>query len=289
MNLKHLTIFVSMSFFWALNFPLVKLSYNYSDPYWLLFFRVLFSAIFSLLISYKVFFIPKDFFTNLIIFIMGILNTMVFFGFWFIGEYYVSSSLATIIIYTYPIISLILSSIFLKEKLSKFSIIGSVLGLSGIVLIFSENLYVNSIIGFVFLIVSAAGFSLATVIYRKFLSNINPLVINSLQFLYALPFNILPIFITGIFIKIPDYLNFYLITFYMGSLGTAVAYLFYMILIKNYRISYVSSFLFFVPALSVLLSILILKEIENFIIYFGFALIALGIYISYKGNNKKDN
>jgi len=47
--------------------------------------------------------------------------------------------------------------------------------------------------------------------------------------------------------------------------------------------------LFFVPALSVLLSILILKEIENFIIYFGFALIALGIYISYKGNNKKDN
>ncbi len=231
--MKYLTMFVSMSFFWALNFPLVKLSYNYSDPYWLLFFRVLFSAIFPLLISYNVLFIPKDFLTNLIIFIMGILNTMVFFGFWFMGEYYVSSSLATIIIYTYPIISLILSSIFLNEKLSKFSIIGSAFGLSGIVLIFSENLYINSIMGFFFLILSATGFSLASVIYRKFLSNINPLVINSLQFLYALPFNILPIFITGIFIKIPDSLNFYIIAFYMGSLGTAVAYLFYMILKKK--------------------------------------------------------
>ncbi len=60
---------------------------------------------------------------------MGILNTTVFFGFWFIGESYVSSSLATIVIYTYPIISLVLSSIFLNERLSKFSIISSVLGL----------------------------------------------------------------------------------------------------------------------------------------------------------------
>ncbi len=174
----------------------------------------------------------------------------------------------------------------MKEKLSKFSIIGSVLGLSGILFIFSENLYINSIIGFLFLIVSATGFSLATVIYRKFLSNINPLVINCLQFLYALPFNILPVFIKGILIKIPDSLDFYFIAFYIGSLGTAVAYLFYMILIKNYRISYVSSFLFFVPGLSVILSIMILKEFENLFTDMGFLLIAIGIYISNKGNNR---
>ncbi len=289
MNFKHVIIFSFMSLFWALNFPLVKVAYNYSDPYWLLFLRVLFSALFSLLISYRILFIPNGFVKNIIILVMGIFNTIIFMGFWFIGESYVSSSLSTIVIYTYPIISLILSRFFLDEKLGKLSIIGSALGLFGIILIFSENLYVKSMVGFIFLILSAIGFSSATIIYRKFLRDLDPLVVNTLQFLYVLPLNLLPLFLSGTIIHIPNAINFYLIAFYMGSLGTAVAYLFYMILIKNYRISYVSSFLFFVPALSVLLSILILKEIENFIIYFGFALIALGIYISYKGNNKKNS
>jgi Integral membrane protein DUF6. len=52
-------------------------------------------------------------------------------GLWFLGEKSEPASISSILVYTYPIISVLLSVIFLGEKLNLYQILGLFFGFSG--------------------------------------------------------------------------------------------------------------------------------------------------------------
>ncbi|MEM3812228.1 MAG: DMT family transporter, partial [Thermoplasmata archaeon] len=76
---------------------------------------------------------------------------------------------------------------------------------------------------------------------------------------------------------------------YMGVLGTGVAYFIYFYLYRKYNLSSISSYFFIVPALSILFAYLILGEVESYLTYIGFLLVAIGIYFSSKNNHYKND
>ncbi|MEM4056936.1 MAG: DMT family transporter [Thermoplasmatales archaeon] len=270
-------LFFVMSVFWALNYPLLKIALFYEPPLFVLLFRVLFGAIFAIPFALGTLKLIKSV-GILNLFIMSLLNVTMFMGLWFIGEKSESASISSIIIYTYPILSIIFSTIFLNEKLSIAKIASLVVGFTGIVLIFLNQIYVDYTIGLVLLIASALSWATGTVFYKKYLKNADLGIVNLFQFVFALPIVLVMALFEGTIRPIT--LPFLLITLFMGSLGSSVAYFIYWSLVRKYRISHISPYLFSVPALSILFSIVLTNEKPNIVTILGFALVAAGIFLS---------
>ncbi|MGC8574531.1 MAG: DMT family transporter [Thermoplasmata archaeon] len=270
-------LFILMSLFWALNYSFLKIALIYEPPLVVLLFRIIFAAIFSVIFSYSSLKALKGIgFIKLLI--MSLLNISLFMTLWFLGEETEPASISSILIYTYPIISVLFSSLFLNEKLTILKIIGTFIGFIGLVVIFIYQIQVEFSIGLFLLLSGAFMWAFGTVYYKKYLGTINQGAVNSIQFIYAIPVILIFAAFEGGFKTLN--LNFILITLYMGSLGTAVAYFIYLSLLKRYNVSHISPYLFSVPAFSIFLSIIINKEIITFNTLAGFLLISIGIFLS---------
>ncbi|MGC8496823.1 MAG: DMT family transporter [Thermoplasmata archaeon] len=283
-------LFLLMASFWALNFPLVKIALLYEPPLFLLLMRICLGFATSFLL-FRYVKVPKGLKTNLLIFIVGVFNLVLLMGLWFIGEETETSSISAILIYTYPLFNILFAYLFLKEKLSILSISGTIIGFAGIILIFSNGILIAHVAGILILLVAAISWASGTVIYKKFLSgSVDSATVNSLQFLYAIPVILIWALLTEKLNLSGISLSFIVIILYMGILGTGLAYYIYFYLYKKYMVSSISSYFFIVPALSIVFAFVILGEIESYLTYIGFLLVAIGIYLSSKNTkNKNDN
>ncbi len=277
---RDVLLFLFMSLFWAINYPLVKVAVVYQNEFYVIFFRIFFALIFSLILFPSSIKIGKSLKLHLKLFTISMLNIVGFMDFWFIGEMTESASISSIIIYSYPVIIVILSMFFLKEKIKALNLSGIFLGLLGIVLIFWEQIEIHSISGLMFLFLSALSWSFGTIIYKKYLIDIEPLKVNTMQFVYSLPVTFFIAIFSGPFF--PSKFNIYFIgiTLYMGILGTAIAYFIYLYLYRKYSVSSISAFLFLVPGFTVIISILFLNESLSFLSMVGLAFIMFGIFLS---------
>jgi drug/metabolite transporter (DMT)-like permease len=270
-------LFILMSLFWALNYSFLKIALIYEPPLVVLLFRIIFAAMFSIIFSYSSLKALKGV-GYIKLLIMSLLNISLFMTLWFLGEETEPASISSILIYTYPIISVLFSSLFLNEKLTYLKIIGTFIGFIGLVVIFIYQIEIEFSIGLFLLLSGAFMWAFGTVYYKKYLGKIDQGAVNSIQFIYAIPVILIFTVFEGGFK--PLNLNFILLTLYMGSLGTAVAYFIYLSLLKRYNISHISPYLFSVPAFSIFLSLIINKEIITLNTVAGFSLISLGIFLS---------
>ncbi len=270
-------LFLIMSSAWALNYSFLKFALVYEPPMVALLFRILFAALFSIPFSYSALKLLRSIGVAKL-FLMSLFNISIFMSLWFIGERTESSSLSSILVYTYPIVSVFLSGLLLKESMSIGRIIGIIMGFSGIIVVFFNELTVNYNIGLFLLIGSAVSWSAGTIYYKKYLVNADLGAVNTYQFIFAIPVIMVAAFFYGGFK--PLNINFILITIYMGAIGSSAAYFIYWSLIKKYRVSHVSPYLFAVPALSILFSVFLNNDHLNILNLAGFALIAAGIFAS---------
>ncbi|MEM0155353.1 MAG: DMT family transporter [Thermoplasmataceae archaeon] len=280
--------FLAMSSFWGLNYIMVKIALGYEPPLFFLLFRVMFAAAFSLVLLRGRFEFPKDLQTNVRLVILSALNITVFMGLWFLGEGTETASISSILVYTYPIFSIIFSTIFLSEKIRPMTIAGSIFGFAGIILIFVDQLAIKPGIGLVLLLASAISWAGGTIFYKKYVHTTHPAMVNSMQYLYALPFILIWAFSTESFNVSGITWQFILISLYVGIFGTAIAYFIYLRLYRQHSVSSISSYFFTVPALSILFSYLILGQTETLFTYIGFASVAAGIFLTSRSENRNE-
>lgn len=278
--------FIAMSSFWGLNYIMVKFALVYEPPLFFLLFRVMFAALFSLIFIRGGIEFPRDLSTNIRMVILSALNITIFMGLWFIGESTESASISSILVYTFPIFSIVFSSIFLAEKIGPMTIAGSIFGFIGIVLIFVDQLSISPGLGLILLVGSAISWAGGTIFYKKYVHTTHPATVNSMQYIYALPFILVWSFTTEKFSLAGITWQFILISLYVGVLGTAVAYFIYLRLYREYSVSAISSYFFAVPALSILFSFILLGQTNTSLTYLGFALVAAGIYLTSRSERK---
>ncbi|MDH2906052.1 MAG: DMT family transporter [Methanomassiliicoccales archaeon] len=287
-SVKDVAAFLAMATMWALNYPLVKIALLYEGPLYILLFRLAIGALFSIAIAGGFKHVPRGLRDNALIMITGLLNSALFMGFWFLGERTESAAISSIIIYTFPIINIILSYVFLKENLTAARAVGTVVGFAGMVVIFLEQLRVGVNEGLLYLSLAAVVWSASAMVYKKYLNGRNVSAVNAMQFVYAVPF----VFFWAVLgekfnPKGLDYM-FLGTMLYMGLFGSAISYLLYFHLTRKYDVSLISGFFFVVPAISVLLSFLILHETSSIFTYAGFGLISVGIFIgSYRRRSRR--
>ncbi|MFG1518903.1 MAG: DMT family transporter [Thermoplasmataceae archaeon] len=275
-------LFTLMASFWALNYPILKIALNLEPPFVILLFRVMFAALFAPLFLRGETFRGMNLHENIKIFGIGLLNIVIFMGFWFVGESYVSASVSSILIYSYPIFNVMLSILILRERISAGISMGIILGFTGLFLISFHEYYITSALGLIFLIIASVSWALGTVLYKKFLGRTSPRMVNFMQYIYSIPILLILSFVADpAFVYSLSY-KFLILMIYMGSLGTAFAYLIYFRLFRKYSVSSISSYFFAVPALSVVFSFFILDEKSSIDIYIGMILISAGIFLSSK-------
>lgn len=278
-------LFAIMIVFWAINFPLIKIALAYENSFTLLFYRILFSLIGMLIIfNRKIAFRIKREDIPLLAF-QSLFMVILFMEFWLLAETTISSSLSSILIYMYPVLSTVLSILFLKEYYNRFVIIGIVVGFSGIFLIFFNALFSHLGIGVVLAIIAAISFAVGTVFFKRYLYAKSNETTNFYQFAFALiPSLLIALYVDPSITIFETPPLFILIALIMGIPGTALAYFIFLYMNRKYRVSTVSSFLFLVPAVSVIFSLWLLNEIPTYYEFAGLALVSVGIVFSARGN-----
>lgn len=174
--------------------------------------------------------------------------------------YKYSISISSLCNYTAPIMVVIISSIFLKEKITPKQIVCIVCSFIGILLISGifDNNETNNMHGFIYGLLAAIGFVVLVLFNRK-LKNIKPLDKTVVQLFFSF-ITVLPYVLINK--RIPTSLDrdSILIIILLGILHTGVAYIFYFGSIDTLPVSKVAILGYIEPVLSIITGVIFFKE-----------------------------
>ncbi|MHA1931532.1 MAG: DMT family transporter [Promethearchaeota archaeon] len=228
------------------------------------------------------------------IILMGFTSVTIYQIGYLIGEYYTAASDASLIVATNPIWVFILSGIFLREGLGLKKIIGGIFAFLGVMLVvgFSPNVDVpNRILGDLYILMAALGYSVYTVIYRNYMNNFSSLEkpsslfviswVSFFGFLLTTPIALVlsPEYLNPqLYFQIPDRIWYGVA--YLTFLSTIGAYWFYLEGVKRLNASRAAIFINLVPVFGVTFSVIFLGELINPLIHISaFLLISAGVIL----------
>jgi len=196
------------------------------------------------------------------------------------GEQYVSSGLASILFATYPFVVALLSYFLLPgEQLTPYKILGTLIGFSGVVVIFWSDLSsgTGEFLGMAAIILSTVlqGFSLVMV--KRIAKQIPPVQMTLGGMIVGIAI------LWGMAFALEDFsaLRFDAAgvgsIVYLGSVGTVVTFVTYYWLLKRVEALFLSLTALITPILAVILGALILDEVLGGRIVLGAGMVLLGI------------
>lgn len=218
------------------------------------------------------------------ILIPGFFAYFVSYGLVYWGEQYIGSGLAAVLFSTLPFwVALYAHFLLPDEKFNWIKLFSLIIGFSGILLIFWNNLQVSSspksILGMVGLLGSGASAGYAGVRTKRDLHHLDPIVIAALQMLVGMTL----LLITGF---IFEDLHSFQITYksigallYLALFGSALAFTIYFGLLKTTAATKLSLIAFITPIVALMLGWAVLSEKITWGLLFGSALVIFGIVL----------
>lgn len=240
-------------------------------------------------IYYRKWIIPKKFQLKSML-ILGLVQTTIQYMFFYIGLSNTSGVKGAIINASSSFFAIILAHfVFNNEKLSKFKIIGIVLGMAGVIIIQINKGSIDGgflLIGEGFLFFAAIASAIGAVLTRIFTQKIDAMILTA----YQLMFGGTILIVTGLAqggeitnISIPGILVF----IYLACLS-AMAFSIWTILLKHNAVGKVAIYKFMVPVFGVILSGIILgEEFLRVTTIISLVSVSLGIYIVNKEDTEK--
>jgi drug/metabolite transporter (DMT)-like permease len=263
----------------------IKLGLASLPPFWAAALRFslafLVLLIYSLVKGYK---IPLDFTTQKFFILFGILNFSGGYALVYWGEQYINSGLASVLFAVMPFYVIVLSVWMLPEdkvSLRKFG--GVMMGFIGTVIIFGDQIRLseagpNLIYGMIALLISPLFSAVGTILGKKSISY-HPITLTTVPLGYgALSFFIMSFLLEGG--KTAEYtLPAVFSVFYLGILGTAIAFVLYFWLLRSQSAVLLSMITFVTPPLALIWGWLIFDEQITLFLVGGLVLILAGIYL----------
>jgi len=272
--------------FWAFAFPFIKIGLEELSPINLTILR-LFTTCGVFLVFLLV--LPKKFSPirkkDIIpLFLLGFFGLVVYHLGLNYGELYISPSVASLIIATIPIFTVIFAIIFLKEKMTKKIAIGVPLSLSGVVIISltgsSGNLFEVTYLSAAFaVLISAfvgAGYTIAG---KKLLQRYSALSLTVYAFLFG-SFGLLPFISTSLVTEtIALSWTGWGAVLFLALFPTVIGYILWYVALEIKTASEISVFLYFIPVLSTIISYFLFQDPITLLFILGGALVIGGLLI----------
>ena len=284
------TLFVVLALIWASAFFNIKIATESFGPITIAFLRVFFGAIPVLLLCFykkiKIEAFSKDWYWFAII---GFVNLVLPFFLIAYGVKSVQSNLAAILMSTTPLSSTILGHFYTKnEKFNLVKTFGILIGFSGIIYLFSDNLLINdsNFISALLILLGSTCYVVGGVLTLKISKKKNENVTGSILIwavLILIPF---VYFIEKPWNSVPS-VESTISAVYLGMVSTGVAWLLRFKILKDNGLIFQSQVSYLIPIFGTILSYIFLKEIITPKVLLSLLAVVVGIYFVKKADQKK--
>ena len=284
-------LLVLLALIWASAFFNIKIATYSFGPVTIAFLRVFFGAIPVLLLCYykniKIEAFSKDWHWFAII---GFINLVAPFFLIAYGVKSVQSNLAAILMSTTPLSSTVLGHFYTKnEKFNFIKTFGILIGFSGIIYLFSDNLLINenNLVSALLILVGSTCYVVGGVLTLKISKKKNENVTGSILIWATIILIPLVSFIEQPWNTVPR-LDSTISVIYLGLVSTGLAWLLrFRILVKNGLI-FQSQVSYLIPIFGTILSYIFLKELITTKVLISLIAVSFGIYFVRKADNKKN-
>ncbi len=288
-NYKAIAAWISVCIVWGTTYLAIRIGVAHIPPMLFAGIRWIIAGIIFisiLLISDKKLPPIKDF---IHIAIMGFLMLGFGNGLVVIGEQFISSGLAALLITTVPFWIVGFDSIAMKKLLiNKFIATGLLLGLVGVSAIFGDNwrdLFNNQyLIGVISILGAVIAWSLGSVYSKHKRVNAHPLMSAAVQMLVAGVAQTILGIILGEISRISFYKEGIFSLAYLIVFGSILGYGSYIYAIEHLPLSLVSTYAYINPIIAVFLGWLVLDEKLNIYMILAAVLIIAGVMLVKKGS-----
>jgi len=283
-------LLVTLSLIWASAFFNIKIATYSFGPVTIAFLRVFFGAIPVLLLCYykniKIEAFSKDWYWFAMI---GFINLVAPFFLIAYGVKSVQSNLAAILMSTTPLSSTVLGHFFTKnEKFNLIKTFGILIGFSGIIYLFSDNLLINdnNFISALLILLGSTFYVIGGVLTLKISKKKNENVTGSIliwAIIILIPF---VSFIEQPWHTIPR-TDSLISVIYLGIFSTGIAWLLRFRILKNNGLIFQSQVSYLIPIFGTILGYIFLSEVITIKVVISLVAVCIGIYFVKKADNKK--
>jgi len=274
---------------WACAFPATKYLHTEFSAFNIVLFRNLVASIFFLILfCFGKVKLPKkeDALTLAFIAITGLGAYQLLFA---NGVFLISPAVAAVLISLIPIFIILISTIFLKEKITKTQAMATILGFFGIFIMSSTKGFNGEGLGYLFIILASIFFAIYSIFQKKFLKKYNVLDIvayNIWIITICLSWN-LPDLISKINFNIQSLLSIA----FIGIFSSSVAFILWFWAIHKTTAHKISLFLYIQPIFVAIISWYWLHDMPSSQEFLGGAIILFALLVSnikLKINNKNN-
>jgi drug/metabolite transporter (DMT)-like permease len=277
--------------FWGINFNVGKIIIAQISPYSAAAIRFFIASLFMIPIL-MIFESPKVIKEAIKrnawgYFFLGIIGVAGYNGLFFVGLRYTTPINGALILATNPIITLLLSAVFLKTTFCMHQRIGLLLSFIGVIIVithgsFNELLHLKIALGDYLIMAANICWSLYSVLGRRYLHHSSPLITTAMTMIAG---SVVLILCAGFDLDMPLLLRqsweIYFLLFYMAFFGSVLAYLFW-----NYGISHLgagttAAFFNLVPVVTMALTVFLGQVVTSVQIIGGLTVI-LGVLFTTK-------
>ena len=282
-------LLILLALIWASAFFNIKIATYSFGPITIAFLRVFFGAIPVLLLCYykkiKIEAFSKDWYWFAMI---GFINLVAPFFLIAYGVQSVQSNLAAILMSTTPLSSTVLGHFYTKnEKFNFIKTIGILIGFSGILYLFSDNILINenNFFSAILILIGSTCYVIGGVLTLKISKKKNENVTGSILVWAVL----ILIPIVSIFEQpwnVSPRLDSTISVIYLGLVSTGIAWLLRFRILVNNGLIFQSQVSYLIPIFGTILSYIFLKELITFKVLISLIAVSVGIYFVRKADNK---
>jgi len=286
-NLFTSFLLILISLIWAGSFVAVKLTVNEIPPLDLGFLRFLVATPFMVIIfilGKKDRYIPLKELPKLII--LGLTGVTLLYIFQYFGVDYTTASTSAVLINTNVIFIVILSLMFLKEKISIIKGIGIICSFLGVISVVyaqmnNETITFTTIFffGCILIILSAFCWAIYSIIGKKLIEKYDEFTVTTYAFVLGTIFFVPLALPHSITVVQTMSMNGWIAVFYLALLCSVFGYMGWYYALKKTEASKVAVFLNFIPLFAILLSFFF-GEQPTTPFLFGAILIIFGVYLA---------
>ena len=283
-------LLVLLALIWASAFFNIKIATYSFGPVTIAFLRVFFGAIPVLLLCYykdiKIEAFSKDWYWFAMI---GFINLVAPFFLIAYGVKSVQSNLAAILMSTTPLSSTVLGHFYTKnEKFNFIKTFGILIGFSGILYLFSDNLLIddNNFFSAILILLGSTCYVVGGVLTLKISKKKNENVTGSILIWAIIILIPLVSFIEQPWNVTPR-LDSTISVIYLGLVSTGIAWLLRFRILVNNGLIFQSQVSYLIPIFGTILSYIFLKELITTKVLISLIAVCVGIYFVRKADNKK--
>ena len=283
-------LLVLLALIWASAFFNIKIATYSFGPVTIAFLRVFFGAIPVLLLCYykdiKIEAFSRDWYWFALI---GFINLVAPFFLIAYGIKSVQSNLAAILMSTTPLSSTVLGHFYTKnEKFNFIKTFGILVGFSGILYLFSDNLLIdeNNFISALLILLGSTCYVIGGVLTLKISKKKNENVTGSILIWATIILIPLVSFIEQPWNLTPR-LDSTISVVYLGLVSTGIAWLLRFRILVNNGLIFQSQVSYLIPIFGTILSYIFLKELITTKVLISLIAVSIGIYFVRKADYKK--